>query len=985
VIEATTAQDARTSHWRKDLFNLETRLPVDRLGGLIWITWCDLSSPTDEGIMSDQVCRLGFSREDVHIIFRKQLCSLLLNPYHSRLWLNDLGLSVTPDPFSRISDVIRRSGKSQGLRIFPSLEEFESDLVHSPRLLVKVEKALAECGVAIVVGHGASGKTTLGYLLANRLYHKHSPSYILDLAKTESDPSLVAHASQALTLFADTGVLFIIDNAHLDPDAADSLIEQWQEFGRGSELLILMRRVRAKAEVWDSYPKLEEGQLPCFDLIVETSDLEGIYRRLYIAKNSKLPPQLDSGLLNRWLSLFGGDLIAFSAGVLGLFERDGDPVSLGPDDASAWVRHNYLTLSHIEVSALLDLAAVAEIEVLVPIETFDDGALDSYIQRGLVWVEERGSKRKYYYYSLAHPGLATLLRRAANCDESSRKDRLRILRNHTSVCCLAAVSQAASGNTEEAKELLFMLWQDSNWPFSNISICYWERPLSLTEELGVVSSGEMVARSQGWLAHGSSRSTLVRSALTSSTSHLERILDFTDKKTPQISAALREELSMLKNKAYLTECVLTSYLGGVRSLINFAFRERLELGRIIVDILKADENRDRVVCQALNTPLAGLAYFLDYAEEKIPEVARAIRESMASNPELLINQALRTPLDQLAFFLAYAREKMSDEERFLQSQLLMSANLERMAERAVRDGPEKITAMCNHEKEYAKVLSFINVDKWSQRWGNARIGQPDWIITFFSNCYNQGCVALVAPLAASLVRHGRAEDFPAPSINIRHLAFIVTSPLECTSSEIEQFLTRNFAPSWLGRQYSSPEATVGALAGALRAITMSDHEFVRRYFVHSALFERLVAEQPVNRPRPRHIAEWLQLLGAARLLNNEVTMRQQRIDSSAVLKALMLWPPRPADQGIQPIQAGLWAGLREWCHITQSQLVVPSELAEAVLAQFRVSDPQDRPRVSALNTVMIDWLERCKDNGWKLVCDESSLLTVVEHQIHSIR
>jgi hypothetical protein len=34
---------------------------------------------------------------------------------------------------------------------------------------------------------------------------------------------------------------------------------------------------------------------------------------------------------------------------------------------------------------------------------------------------------------------------------------------------------------------------------------------------------------------------------------------------------------------------------------------------------------------------------------------------------------------------------------------------------------------------------------------------------------------------------------------------------------------------------------------------------------------------------------------------------------------------------------------------------------------------------------MIDWLERCKDNGWKLVSDESSLLTVIEHKIQSTR
>src|SRR5438552_11741827 len=37
AIEATTANDARTNHWKKDLVKLESRLPVDRLGGLVWV------------------------------------------------------------------------------------------------------------------------------------------------------------------------------------------------------------------------------------------------------------------------------------------------------------------------------------------------------------------------------------------------------------------------------------------------------------------------------------------------------------------------------------------------------------------------------------------------------------------------------------------------------------------------------------------------------------------------------------------------------------------------------------------------------------------------------------------------------------------------------------------------------------------------------------------------------------------------------------
>jgi hypothetical protein len=234
AIEATTANDARTNHWKGDLVKLETRLPVDRLGGLVWVAWCDPAAPTDEGNMREQVCRLGFAREDVHIVFRKQLCSLLSAPFHARFWLNELQLPVTPDPFNRISDVIRRGAQSQATRIFPTPEEFENDRVHAPRLLFEVEQALEERGATIVVGHGASGKTTLAYLLAHRKRFKHPPSYMLDLTTSASDPTLVERASEALTACADRGVLFVIDNAHLDPRSgqADRAVEGvWSGIG----------------------------------------------------------------------------------------------------------------------------------------------------------------------------------------------------------------------------------------------------------------------------------------------------------------------------------------------------------------------------------------------------------------------------------------------------------------------------------------------------------------------------------------------------------------------------------------------------------------------------------------------------------------------------------------------------------------------------------------------------------------------------------
>ena len=52
-------------------------------------------------------------------------------------------------------------------------------------------------------------------------------------------------------------------------------------------------------------------------------------------------------------------------------------------------------------------------------------------------------------------------------------------------------------------------------------------------------------------------------------------------------------------------------------------------------------------------------------------------------------------------------------------------------------------------------------------------------------------------------------------------------------------------------------------------------------------------------------------------------------------------------------------------------------------SQFRAANALGRPRVGAVNTVMIDWLERCKDHGWELVTDKIPLLDAVENKLRS--
>jgi hypothetical protein len=296
---------------------------------------------------------------------------------------------------------------------------------------------------------------------------------------------------------------------------------------------------------------------------------------------------------------------------------------------------------------------------------------------------------------------------------------------------------------------------------------------------------------------------------------------------------------------------------------------------------------------------------------------------------------------------------------------------------------QKKSALCKYDPAYTQILSMIDVETWSRQWRKVNCGQPHWFIGFASSCYRQDRAVLVGPIAAAIISTARVEDFPSPSITIRHLTYIVTAPHECTPGQVEQFLSRCFTSDWLGKQYSSPDASVGALAGAVRSVAMGDEESVRRHFLDPALFRRLLAEQPTNRHASRHVADWLQLLSATRLLGYDAAIRLQPMDPRVISEARNVWPPGPVDQGIQAIQAGLWAGLREWCHITQQRLIVPRDLTKAVLAQFRAANAAGHPRIAALNAVMIHWLECCQDQGWKLVADTVSLLNAVENQLRS--
>ena len=1057
AVEATTAADAKTKHWTADLAKLEAQLPSRRRRGLIWVAWCDTTGPTEAAEMREQACRLGLRGSDVHIVFRKDLCARLRAPIHARFWINDLGLSVTHGPFRRIHDVVRETGYRSTASIFPTAEEYEQNRVYAPPALADVDRALAEQRAAMVVGHGAAGKTTLAMILAHQPRFKHAATYYLDLTAASDDPTLTERAGEAFSAFGDRGVLFVVDNAHLDPGAAVRVFEQWESFGGGSELLILTRRVRGTTKPWDNDPELESMPLPRIDLTIEPGDLEGVYQRLCRARGAE--PAVTPDVVDGWHRLFGGDLLSFSAAVLGLLDRSGEPADLEAVDARSYVRRRYLADPDLipERSALLDLAAVAEIEGLVPVEAFDEDALRTCARQGLVWIEARGLNGMHRRYRLAHPGLGTLLREAAGLTGKSREDRCRVLESFPYACIATSLKVRNVGNTREAGGLLSALWRKTDWPLAEIGFGWWRNTIAATIEMNLLTAEEIQDRFNSWLVQAG-HSQLVEMALATSLNNLRAFLNYAQAEMPEAATVIRDGLAnhperlvkqalamplghlasflayaqaempevatvirdgLANNPEMRVKQALVTPLGHLASFLAHAQAEMPEAETVIRDGLANDP--ERLVKQALVTPLEHLASFLAHAQAEMPEVATVIRDGLANNPERLVKQALVTPLEHLASFLAYAqadmpevatviRDGLADNpvvlvKRALVTQfehlasflayaqaempqvaatvrdaLMSEPAMSVLAKRSVPCGPRSILALCKTDETFIRLLPAIDAGDWSRHWGMTHHRQPTWFRGFASLCYRTDRPDLLGITAEAIIQTAHPDDFPSNLVTIIHLSFILTSPHGCTAEQVGEFFARRLPRGWVAGQYNSPSATTGAIAGATRAIAADDRRWLAPHFRDPALWRRLEAGQPAERQFPRRVAEWLQLLSAARLLDRTVPSLRTA-DAGLLSEAAGVVPPGPADQGIQPMQAGLWAGLREWCHLTGQRPIVDAALGDGILAQFRAANLVDRPRLAAINAVMIDWLERCRTRDWRLIADQGSLLDAVERQL----
>jgi hypothetical protein len=469
---------------------------------------------------------------------------------------------------------------------------------------------------------------------------------------------------------------------------------------------------------------------------------------------------------------------------------------------------------------------------------------------------------------------------------------------------------------------------------------------------------------------------LVKRAIEGSLDQIRPFLTYADSAMPTIAEAIRKEF--VRNSDALVKRAVEGPLDQIPSFLAYADTAMPTIAEAIRGEFAA--NSGTLVRRVIEGPLDQIPPFLTYADAAMPTIAATFRRELSRNFDTLAKRALMMPLEHLASFLAHAGEAMSSVGQELRQALLSERLAPAMAERAVQDGPAKLVALFRFDRAFSKVLSSIESTTWAQRWKDVRLGQPHWFIGFASTCYHVDQDGLVGPIAEAIIRNARADDFSPHTITIRHLSFVLSSPHRCTAAEIDEFVARCISADWLAKQYLSPDATIGALAGSVRAAALDERGWIRPHFRHSTLLERVETGAPRSSDSPRYIAEWLQLFCATQLLGGaRVTLPPAgALRLSEAIKVIL---PGPPDVGVQPMQASLWAGMRELCHLSGRRPTVDAAIAEGILAQFRAAKPVGRPRLAALNAIMIGWLERCRDQGWRLVVERDSIVDALEHQL----
>ncbi len=942
-VEATRDRCTWTQHLTEDIEKAKSP-DHPNLNGYLFVAGYPDYSPTHKelGLRVRRFCELGIPEDRVDLLVGTGLVLELLQPKYARTLQWILGLSPRPEYF----ELIRQEqvpGKIESA-FEPEAAEYRHAFVHRPALADTVESRLSEDGCALIRGWGAAGKSVLARLIAAGSDYRVLPAYKLDLKPFVGRvEDLRGKIDNILVEFGGEGVLFILDNIHLEEEFAVGVFHGWRELARwhGTRLLLVGRETRRIAG-----SAFEEAPIIPLVLRARADDVRGVYRRLARRELSTEhePPEPPKDILRTWVKSFGGDpkdsnhsvdLMAFSAAARNQMTRllrcDWE---LNVSHARNEVRKRYLApLLDDERKNLLRLAAISE-DVALPLEAlaYPYDPFDKCIKEGLVFETEHGED-KYIRYSLAHSALGKLLLAAAEPQVDRAAECRKVA--HLSPFTGLYLAKHLAGDAEEdlARTTLQAIAENPNWLKIFSSVQHLPHNLRMARRLGIdiLPVGKPVPSAM--------REHIFEAALGTPLDHLVTFLRFarsTESGLSDFHKALVADLvqhpaATVKRAREKTELhVLVTFLTYARSEARGLSRLHADLVADLVQHPAATVKRARE-----KTELDALVTFLTYARSEASGLSKLHAELVADlvqHPLDLAKRARETALDALVTFLTYVR---SEESGF--------------------------PAI---DSEFAQnVLNSVDIEAWNRKRGREKPQQPDFMVNVANLFSQMGRPELVATPARVLIEAADPGAWHVPVIGINHLSHTIRFSAGVKRHHLVRFLDRIVTPTWLDRNYS--QAAQGGLAGPLLALaTNLPPEFHSR-FVTPSLQTRL--NRDLAAAESGDIDAWAKtfsLIGSAAVLGATAICRGVRWPDGQAL-ARIVESRRPPDNAFGVLQIQFWCGLREMARRRSDSVKVPPGEAKIVLASWRNAQPPT-PFATACNASMIAWLERCETAEWIL-------------------
>ncbi|MBX7211327.1 MAG: DUF4062 domain-containing protein, partial [Verrucomicrobiaceae bacterium] len=551
----------------------------------------------------------------------------------------------------------------------PSLREFEEKLVHRPALADRVQAALLEKRFACMLGKGASGKTTLALLLAFSETFGPEHSYYFDLAETDDQPDAAESYRAAMQTIAQQhgrDALVIVDNIHLAEGLAHKLHLGWRDAGQPVRLLLQGRFTQQGADRRGRQSPLDELKRTALVLEVMREDLAGVLQRLVRrSKGNFSVTAIPPAILDQWLKVFGGELIAFSSASRRKLPQivRGD-FQLTEADAANYIREEYLEnpdpkrrIDSSERENLLAIASCADWELAVPAEALlypPGSALGISMKRGLVWQSIHGRYGQFARYRLCHPGMGKLLQFAAKIGEANWLDQVCALaqRNPHFGSLLASRLATIQGDHAAAERVLTSAVSNPGafeLLIEHGMVALHTKFRQLTG-LAVMSAGEVDQK----LA---TCKNLIDAALATPLGDLASFLEYAPTPMPKVWLALTDALADGKHRQTLVDAALATPMHFLARFLQYAQTSMPKVWLALSDALADENHRQTLVDAALATPLGHLASFLQYAQTPLPKVWQALSDALADEKhrQTLVDAALATPLGHLASFLQYAQ------------------------------------------------------------------------------------------------------------------------------------------------------------------------------------------------------------------------------------------------------------------------------------------------------------------------------------------